>query len=59
MKLTISYCPNKTTFPLSFDADLAELGPNLEKFYYSYHILYVYYKFFKKWWKIGLGSIGA
>ena len=48
MKLTIYYCPNKTTFPLSFDADLAELGPNLEKFYYTYHILYVYYKFFKK-----------
>ena len=37
---TISDCPNKTTFSLSFDVDLAELGPNLEKFYYTCHILY-------------------
>ena len=41
-KLTISYCPSKTTFSLSFNADLAELGPNLEKFYYTYYILYLY-----------------
>ena len=42
LKLLISCCPNKITLSLSFDANLAKLGPILGKLYCIYYILCVY-----------------
>ena len=41
-KLLISSCLNKIALSLSFDANLAKLGPVLGKLYYTYYILYVH-----------------
>ena len=41
-KLLISCSSDKITLSLSFDANLAKLGPVLGKLYYTYKILYGY-----------------